>query len=168
MQVLVSKDTEEWYTPQPYIDAVRQVLGRIDLDPASSLVANRVVQAERIFTRDDDGLAHPWSGTVFLNPPYNGNAAAWSNYLLQEYQAGRVEATILLVSAKLGYGWFEDLWDAHPVCFCRERISFVRADGDASGEAKHASAFLYVGPDRERFREVFKSFGRVIFPDEGR
>jgi hypothetical protein len=38
---------QEWYTPQPYIDAAREVLGTIDLDPATSLQAQERIQAAR-------------------------------------------------------------------------------------------------------------------------
>src|SRR5262245_6844094 len=60
----------EWYTPPAYLEAARLVLGGIDLDPASSDVAQRRVRAGRYFTKKDDGLSRPWRGRVWLNPPY--------------------------------------------------------------------------------------------------
>ena len=61
--------TQEHYTPAHVVELAREVLGVIDLDPASCEEANATVRAKRIFTRGDDGLTQPWSGRVFLNPP---------------------------------------------------------------------------------------------------
>jgi hypothetical protein len=61
----------ERYTPSALIDAVRQVLGEIDLDPASSTEANKVVQANSIFTKRTNGLRQEWHGRIFLNPPFD-------------------------------------------------------------------------------------------------
>ena len=41
----------EWYTPPDYIEAARTVMGEIDVDPASSDLAQRTVQAAKYFTK---------------------------------------------------------------------------------------------------------------------
>ena len=41
-------------------------MGGIDLDPASSDVANRVVKATQFYSRQDDGFSHEWSGRGWM------------------------------------------------------------------------------------------------------
>ena len=165
--ILTSQETAEWYTPVWVIEAARLLLGGIDLDPASSALANEIVQAETFYSQADDGLVHAWNGRIWLNPPYNGDAALWSRRLVEEYRASRVTAACLLVYAKLGYDWFEDLWTHFPTCFFRKRISFVPPGGETGDAAKHGSALIYLGPDVGRFKGIFSVYGRVIFPEVG-
>lgn len=168
MSVLLSHETTEWYTPSVYIEAVREVLGSIDLDPASCNEAQKTVKAAKYYTVKDNGLKQPWSGSVFLNPPYSktggkSNQELFSSRLIYEYQLGNVTEAILLVKSALGYRWFEQLWDACPtVCFARDLIRFVKSDGTIGGKAKLGSAFFYFGDREARFKEVFSRFGRVI------
>ena len=67
-----SEETDERYTPQWLVRA----LGRFDLDPCSPVGGPLHGQATAWLTKHDDGLAQPWHGRVFMNPPFS-NAAPW-------------------------------------------------------------------------------------------
>ena len=169
LSVLLSHESTEWYTPPEYIEATKAVLGGIDLDPASSIAAQEIVQADHYFTLHEDGLSQDWYGTVYLNPPYSticgrSNQEIRSQKLIQEYAAGHITEAILLVKSALGYVWFENLWDKYPVCFARELIRFIRPDGTAEGKDKLGSAFFYLGNNLTRFEAVFGRLGRIIKP----
>ena len=64
-----SSEGNEHYTPASIVEPARRTLGAFDLDPASCDEANGWIEADRIFTREDDGFVRPWWGRVFLNPP---------------------------------------------------------------------------------------------------
>ena len=168
---MFSSETNEYYTPPQYVEAARQVMGGIDLDPANHEKAQEWIQAGSFYTVADDGLNKPWFGRVWLNPPYgmdggDSNQDTWAQHLVAEYEAGNVTEAILLVKAALGYNWFERLWWDWPVCFGRERLSFIRSNGSDEGRSKQGTAFLYLGSNVDRFRSVFGQFGRVIMPEQ--
>lgn len=54
----------------PYVlEIAREVMGGIDLDPASSATFNKAVQAKQFFHRRKTGITRDWNGSVYLNPP---------------------------------------------------------------------------------------------------
>lgn len=151
----------EWYTPIEYINAAREVLGGIDLDPASSELANETVQAPLFYTEEQNGLIREWHGRVWLNPPYGKGSGLFTTKLVEEYDAGRTTAAILLLNA---YGfdseWFQPLWN-HPICFTNHRIKFYSPDRETGGPA-NANIFVYLGPHKAQFTSVFRAFGAVV------
>lgn len=148
----------EWYTPQVYIDAARRVMGGIDLDPASSEFAQEKVQADRYYTMDDDGLALPWEGRIWLNPPYK---AALIKAFVDKLLESPIDQAILLTNNATDTGWWhEAAGAATAICFHRGRIQFYR-DGDDSKSPTHGQTIFYFGTERDRFIEEFVTFGLI-------
>ena len=154
----------EWHTPAQWVEAARRVLGANDLDPASSDRAQETVAAGAYFTKEADGLARPWRGRVWLNPPYAaGLVDRFVGKLVHHVGAGDVTAAIMLVDARTDTAWFHLAASAcQRICLKRGRISFVRPDGVDADAATCGSAFLYFGPRPEAFEAVFAPFGLVV------
>lgn len=150
----------EWYTPPEYIDAAREVMGGIDLDPASSDAANDVVCAARYYTEADDGLSQEWKGRVWMNPPYaNGVIGRFAEKLAEEYVAGRITEAVVLVNNATETAWYQALGlVATACCMPRGRIRFWYPGRD-SFTPLQGQNFLYFGDRAARFREVFHQFG---------
>ena len=71
MQVMGSSESSEWYTPSHIIELTLELFnGAIDTDPCSNSKSNPNVPARNLYTKDDDGLAQTWYGSVYMNPPY--------------------------------------------------------------------------------------------------
>lgn len=173
-KVMFSSESNEYFTPEIYIEAARDTMGGIDLDPASHPYPQRWIKAKRFYTPEDDGLSKPWSGRVWLNPPYGrghknrSNQDLWTGRLIDFWEYGDVQCGIALVRAALGYNWFEDLFARFWVAFTRDRIRFLTVDGQMH-PAKVANAFVLICEPRdgfypERFKRTFDQFGRVVPP----
>lgn len=133
----------EWYTPAEYIEAARQVLGGIDLDPASSETAQDTVQAKNYYTAKEDGLSREWAGRIWLNPPYSADMVGrFVSKLVSHVQAGDVPAALLLVNNATETEWFQGAAEcASAVCFPDGRIRFwtIRALPAHRCRARHCS-----------------------------
>lgn len=156
-----SYDGDEWYTPAKYVELARQVMGGIDLDPASCAHAQQTVQATTYYSKEVDGRFGKWIGRVWLNPPYS-DPSPWTSKLLEEYEAGRVREAVLLVNNATDAGWFQELLQTGtPVCFVAGRMRFERPDRE-SGPARQGQAFVYLGRNEARFVAVFGELGTVV------
>jgi hypothetical protein len=120
----------EWYTPPAILEAAHEVLGAIDLDPASSDAQQELspVKAARYHTVDDSGLDVPWRGRVWLNPPYGrGWIDRFVAMMVQSYQAGDMVAGILLTNSATETKWWRMAAGAcDAVCFPTGRVRFLK------------------------------------------
>jgi len=150
----------EWYTPREYIEAARGVLGVIDLDPASCEVANRVVQAERYFTAEDNGLEKEWRGNIWMNPPYAGELIPkFCDKLRLHVESGDVTQAISLTNNATETAWFNTLVGiSSAILFPKSRVKFYMPDGK-TGTPLQGQCIFYIGDNPKSFMEAFEPFG---------
>jgi ParB-like chromosome segregation protein Spo0J len=150
----------ERYTPAQLVDAVRQVFGEIDLDPASSREANKVVRAKSFFTVRHNGLKRPWRGRVFLNPPFD-DWPTWLTKLDRELEAGRVREAIVVGPANISA--FRPLLQRGALLWLPdERPKYYDPHTDTLIDPPFGSLVGYVGRKRDRFLAVFGREGLVL------
>jgi len=167
----------QWYTPPDIVEAAREVLGGIDLDPASHPEANVVVKAARFFTAEDDGLAQVWTGSVFLNPPGGLVPEFWDELVRSGFVTDAIWIGYSLEQLQTlqGMGRVKTPLD-YPMCIPKRRIPFVenqakqelmqklRAAGKTphpKSSPSHGNYITYMGENPVLFARVFRQFGQV-------
>src|SRR5690242_17516977 len=114
----------EWYTPGRLLERIREFYGGAYFDPCPP--SHGVVAVS--------GLAIPWTGSVYVNPPYGRDIAPWIRKAMSE----PLRECILLVPAYTETQWFAPLYE-HTLCFITGRIYFELPDGSEAQRTPHAS-----------------------------
>ena len=109
-----------WLTPKH----IPEALGRFDLDPCGA-PGHELASRTYLLEKDEDGLSLPWSGRVWLNPPYGREAEPFLRKLADH---GRGTA---LIFARTETKMFHELvWErADAVLFLFGRVTFLDANG---------------------------------------
>jgi len=154
---------QEWYTPSVYVEAARDVLGGIDLDPASSEKAQETVKAGKWYGKQDNGLELDWFGRVWLNPPYaSAEIESFLSRLRESFEAGTVKSAITLTNNATDTDWFFYTSKyASAMCLPHKRIRFLDAAGEPTGAPLQGQAFLYFGYESDKFCGRFNLFGSL-------
>jgi hypothetical protein len=130
--------SDEWYTPPHIFTALGLTF---DLDPCSP-GPGHWVPARTVYTKADDGLAQPWSGIVFMNPPFGGRRGhvPWLRKFLAHGNG------VAIVRAYTSADWFHE-WAtrAETMLFPRGKTKFIRPDGTVGGSPGHGVVLLGMG-----------------------
>lgn len=153
----------EWYTPELYVEAARKVMGSIDVDPASSKEANKLIKAKRYYDEKTNGLDYPWPGNVWLNPPYRmPDVRHFVDNLLADYPRVCKQAILLTHNSTDTKWWQEAAKRAACICFTKGRIDFINANDKSSTSPRQGQTFMYFGNKSKVFKEVFDNFGIIL------
>lgn len=129
----------DWITDNDTLDVERAVYGELgltgfDLDPMTCEIANRVVQAQRIWTLADNGLERPWDCDYgHINHAGGTTRVAW-RHMIDEMRAGRCRRMMWVGFSMNQLNILADPREPgsypHPMDFStvvlRKRIPFIR------------------------------------------
>ena len=114
--------SDDYYTPRWIFDALGVTF---DLDVASPPGGPPFTPCRRYYTQADDGLASPWEGLVWMNPPYS-KPAPWVEKWIRHANGFALLPTN-------GGKWCGDLWASKAVGVWLGRLAFVRNNSEKSG-----------------------------------
>ena len=167
----VNSVSQDWGTPQRYIEAVKEVFdGRINLDPCSNKhsIVNATVEYR---LPDHDGLRESWNfKKIYVNPPYGADrerGTTIKHWLYRCAQAnknyGSEVLALIPVATNTGH-WKKYVWGrATAVCFLYDtRLRFLVEGRDEGKGAPMSCAMVYWGEEYESFFSVFLEFGAVV------
>ena len=155
-----SVESDERYTPDWVLELVAQIMGGIDLDPCSDPLKR--VPAAKHFTKDDNGLDQPWSGRVFLNPPFS-DSGEWVKHLSIYFHAESVtEAIVLVPTMTMSNKAFKLLMKGTASCFTMldGRLGFKNQDyEDMPNAGWMPFVLIYLGSNSSRFLSLTSPHG---------
>jgi hypothetical protein len=175
MNIQHSSRSDEWYTPLNVIRRVHDVLGDVELDPASTPQANTYVRAQRILTREQDGLTADWGAprTIFLNPPSGKRGREslpglfWQRLISQRYAVGFDHAIFLAFSIEQlqTTQMYASPIAIFPFCVPKQRLQFRQPDGTTGQAPTHSNMIVYVPGNKIIslvFANAFRDMGAII------
>lgn len=160
-RVLHSSNSNEHYTPDVIIEGVQTFYGGvIDLDPCSNSLEAPNVPALFHYDEALNGLALPWAGKVFVNPPYGRELSLWIQKAIAEYEANRAREILILIPSRTDTQWFKSL-NPYSRLYVEGRLWFKSESGDIQSAAPFPSAIFYMGERVKDFKELWGDLGRV-------
>jgi hypothetical protein len=185
------REDAEMITSSDLASSANALLGGIDLDVASSKVANEYVGAKQFYSPSDDGLnCQPWFGKVYLFPPsgcyfwdkksdrwkmtrssaitLTSSHAVWFRRLYREWMAGEVEQGLYFTNCPDMIRYEQKIFD-FPMCILKTAPFLLRRIGDEVKKHKTCTSFLVYLPPMddvtaatERFIDIYSEKGRIL------
>ena len=113
MTFCARKKRDAWRTPQELYEPIADAVGGIDLDPCAGPAGDRLELpgnaepveglpptsiAARNVGPNEDGLAVPWHGDVFVNPPFSA-IDEWLQKAVGEWRTGDADRVFFVSPA---------------------------------------------------------------------
>jgi len=179
----------EWVTNRDLVDSAHMLMGKIDLDPASSAFANEYVGADKYYGPTNDPLngEDPWFGNVYLFPPsysyyfnkqkdkwiktrglsptLTSGTALWWKTLKRNWLEGKVNQAVFFTNYLDIVMYCQDIFD-FPVCILKSRPTLIRhyySDDRIITKATGVSLCIHLQP-RDRIRESTENFIDIYGP----
>lgn len=184
-------EDRELITNDDLVAAAHALLEGIDLDVASSKVANQYVEAKEYFTPSDDGLnCQQWYGSVYLFPPSGAyfwdkkndrwkmtrassptlvsSPAVWFRKLYRSWMAREIKQGLFFSNCPDMIRFEQKLFD-FPVCILKTAPILLKHTSEGIDKHKTCTSLLvYLPPVNEsgdaveRFIDIYSEKGRIL------
>ena len=101
-ELMFSSKTDLWETPQDLFDKLNNEF-QFTLDVCAT---PENAKCDKFYTKEQDGLKHPWKGIVWCNPPYGRGIGQWVRRALFASVSG--STVVMLLPARTDTKWFHD------------------------------------------------------------
>jgi hypothetical protein len=129
--------SDEWYTPAYVFSALGTAF---DLDVAGPWVPT-YVPAAQTYNKAHDGLAQPWHGFVWMNPPFGGRNSL-EPWLAKFFAHGN---GIALTPDRTSAPWFQNAWRRADAALFTRKIRFIRPDGSEGKSPSNGTTLWAAG-----------------------
>ena len=151
---------QDYFTPCEIVNAAREAMGDIDLDPASHWGANKEHKIPHYYDRTTSAFDNPWFGRVWLNPPYGENGP-WFDEIVRYVTAGEVSQLCMLSPM-----WAFTTRIARPVIELSSAMIVLSPTPKFWGNenpdkvgSNQPHAIIYIGDHPDRFTSAMRPFG---------
>jgi phage N-6-adenine-methyltransferase len=134
---MMSSLTPEWGTPQEFFDELNREFD-FTLDVCGD---DWNAKVNNFFTKDDDGLSQPWTGSCWMNPPYGREIGKWMKKAVESWKQGAT--VVCLVPARTDTAWWHDYAMQGQIRFIRGRLKFISIDGVKNSAPFPSAVVIY-------------------------
>ena len=118
-ELMFSSKTDLWETPQDLFDKLNNEF-HFTLDVCAT---PENAKCDSFYTKEQDGLSHPWKGVVWCNPPYGKQIGSWVRRGFFASQSGNT--VVMLLPARTDTRWFHEyIYGKAEIRFIRGRLKF--------------------------------------------
>ncbi len=115
--------SDDYYTPSWVFEALGL---EFDTDPAQPIGGCPWIPVKKYYTILDDGLSQPWTGRVWMNPPYS-RPTPWVERFIQHGNG-------IMLSFYSKARWFNNCWDlCDGIVPLPAKMMFVKPSGEEAG-----------------------------------
>ena len=117
---LFSSECQTWATPIALFKHYDDIY-HFDLDVCANKHNRKV---DKYFDVAIDGLAQPWAGSCWMNPPYGREIQKWMKKAIEEVAIGNAAVVVCLLPARTDTAWWHDYAMKGAIEFIRGRVRF--------------------------------------------
>ena len=148
---MFTSNSSDYLTPKWLLEHLYEVF-TFYLDPCSDQDWRDNPNVDAFIHYTAKGLERPWTGTVFMNPPYGREIRKW----FAKAANCNAKTVVCLIPARTDTRWFQDhIKEASCIVFIKGRLKF----SNAKNSAPFPSAIVVFGKTNADQREHLAKLG---------